>query len=122
MTELLLRLRGEYPEPAADDHRERRGLRRRRLAATALSTTRTGSTTCTGTSTRSARRIDQGADVRGYFVWSLLDNFEWALGYDRRFGIIRVDYDTQAAHLEGQRALVPASRGDRRAAARLTDA
>ena len=39
--------------------------------------------------------IDQGADVRGYFVWSLLDNFEWSFGYDRRFGIIRVDYETQ---------------------------
>ncbi|NKX93830.1 beta-glucosidase [Sanguibacter hominis ATCC BAA-789] len=38
--------------------------------------------------------IDAGADVRGYFAWSLLDNFEWAWGYDRRFGIIRVDYDT----------------------------
>ncbi len=38
--------------------------------------------------------MDAGADVRGYFVWSLLDNFEWALGYDRRFGVIRVDYDT----------------------------
>jgi beta-glucosidase len=38
--------------------------------------------------------MDAGADVRGYFVWSLLDNFEWAWGYDRRFGIIRVDYDT----------------------------
>ncbi|WP_435300513.1 GH1 family beta-glucosidase [Timonella sp. A28] len=37
---------------------------------------------------------EQGADVRGYFAWSLLDNFEWALGYDRRFGIIRVDYDS----------------------------
>ncbi|GIF97102.1 GH1 family beta-glucosidase [Catellatospora citrea] len=37
----------------------------------------------------------QGADVRGYFLWSLLDNFEWGYGYDRRFGIIRVDYDTQ---------------------------
>jgi beta-glucosidase len=37
---------------------------------------------------------DQGVDVRGYFAWSLLDNFEWAYGYDRRFGIIRVDYDT----------------------------
>jgi len=42
-----------------------------------------------------AAAIEQGADVRGYFVWSLLDNFEWAYGYDRRFGIIRVDYDTQ---------------------------
>jgi beta-glucosidase len=38
--------------------------------------------------------IDAGIDVRGYFLWSLLDNFEWSWGYDRRFGIIRVDYDT----------------------------
>jgi beta-glucosidase len=40
------------------------------------------------------KAMDAGADVRGYFVWSLLDNFEWGWGYDRRFGIIRVDYDT----------------------------
>ena len=39
--------------------------------------------------------IASGADVRGYQLWSLLDNFEWAWGYDRRFGIVRVDYDTQ---------------------------
>ncbi|WP_311836148.1 GH1 family beta-glucosidase [Cellulomonas fimi] len=39
--------------------------------------------------------IDAGADVRGYFVWSLLDNFEWGYGYERRFGIIHVDYGTQ---------------------------
>ncbi len=39
--------------------------------------------------------IAGGADVRGYLLWSLLDNFEWAWGYDRRFGIIRVDYETQ---------------------------
>lgn len=38
---------------------------------------------------------EQGADVRGYLVWSFWDNFEWAWGYDRRFGIVRVDYDTQ---------------------------
>ena len=38
--------------------------------------------------------MDAGADVRGYFVWSLLDNFEWAYGFSRRFGVIRVDYDT----------------------------
>ncbi|WP_409062319.1 GH1 family beta-glucosidase [Streptomyces sp. SYP-A7185] len=39
--------------------------------------------------------MDKGVDVRGYYVWSLLDNFEWALGYAKRFGIVRVDYDTQ---------------------------
>ncbi|SDJ00695.1 broad-specificity cellobiase [Frankineae bacterium MT45] len=39
--------------------------------------------------------IDAGADVRAYFVWSLMDNFEWAWGYGKRFGIVHVDYDTQ---------------------------
>lgn len=39
--------------------------------------------------------MDDGADVRGYFAWSLMDNFEWAFGYSKRFGIVHVDYDTQ---------------------------
>jgi len=39
--------------------------------------------------------MQDGVDVRGYFVWSLLDNFEWGFGYTKRFGIVRVDYDTQ---------------------------
>lgn len=38
--------------------------------------------------------ISRGADVRGYFAWSLLDNFEWAFGYEKRFGIVHVNYET----------------------------
>ena len=39
--------------------------------------------------------IRRGVSMRGYFVWSFLDNFEWALGYAKRFGIVHVDYETQ---------------------------
>lgn len=42
-----------------------------------------------------AAALDQGANVAGYFVWSLLDNFEWMSGYTKRFGIFRVEYPTQ---------------------------
>ncbi|MFE7508240.1 GH1 family beta-glucosidase [Promicromonospora sp. NPDC057488] len=40
------------------------------------------------------RAVDDGVDVRGYFLWSLFDNYEWAYGYAKRFGIVHVDYDT----------------------------
>jgi beta-glucosidase len=42
-----------------------------------------------------AEAVRDGADVRGYFIWSLLDNFEWGAGYANRFGIVYVDYKTQ---------------------------
>ncbi len=41
------------------------------------------------------RARNDGANVQGYMVWSLFDNFEWLQGYDRRFGIVFVDFDTQ---------------------------
>jgi beta-glucosidase len=41
------------------------------------------------------RAVRAGIDLRGYFLWSLLDNFEWQAGYSKRFGIVRVDFETQ---------------------------
>lgn len=63
--------------------------------------------------------IDAGLPLRGYFIWSLIDNWEWAFGYSRRFGIVHVDYRTQrrtpkrsaAWMADFLRDAVPASRG-----------
>jgi beta-glucosidase len=42
-----------------------------------------------------ARAIKDGASLEGYYLWSLLDNFEWGWGYQKRFGIVFVDFGTQ---------------------------
>jgi hypothetical protein len=45
--------------------------------------------------TVNALTVPTGAPVRGYFRWSLMDNFEWIFGFEKRFGLYRVDFDTQ---------------------------
>jgi beta-glucosidase len=44
--------------------------------------------------------IKNGVNLKGYFIWSLMDNFEWAEGYSKRFGIVYVDYETQKRYLK----------------------
>lgn len=64
-----------------------------------------------------SRAIDAGVDVRGYFVWSLMDNFEWAFGYERRFGLVHVDYTTQVRTLKDSARAFQAFLQQRRATA-----
>ena len=62
-----------------------------------------------------SRAIDAGVDVRGYFVWSLMDNYEWSFGYERRFGITHVDYTTQVRTLKNSAQALSAFLAARRA-------
>ena len=41
------------------------------------------------------KAIEKGVEVRGYYYWSFYDNFEWSFGYTKRFGLVRVNYETQ---------------------------
>jgi beta-glucosidase len=53
------------------------------------------------------RAMNEGADVRGYHYWTLMDNFEWAEGYDMRFGLLEVDFETQKRTLRaGSKELI----------------
>jgi beta-glucosidase len=66
------------------------------------------------------RAIRDGAPVRGYFAWSLLDNFEWSQGYGPRFGIVRVDYQTQRRTIKASGQWIAANaRGQTRARAHI---
>ncbi|MGH8782143.1 GH1 family beta-glucosidase [Paraburkholderia sp.] len=59
--------------------------------------------------------VKAGVDIRGYFVWSLLDNFEWSYGYERRFGVVHVDYDTQKRTIKRSAELIAKFLAERRA-------
>jgi len=93
LLELLLRLKAAYPAvplyitengAAFDDVMERDGVHDTDRIAY-----------LDGHLRSCARAIGHGVPLRGYFVWSLLDNFEWSFGYGPRFGIVHVDYATQ---------------------------
>jgi beta-glucosidase/6-phospho-beta-glucosidase/beta-galactosidase len=94
LDELLLRLHRDYPSlplfvtengAAFEDVPDGRGLVPDRARIRFLD----------GHLRAAHRAIQGGVDLRGYFVWSLLDNFEWAEGYSKRFGIVYVDFPTQ---------------------------
>ena len=75
--------------------RERRDVRRRRRRPAARSSTSHRREYLRSYLVELHRAVAEGYDVRGYFLWSLLDNFEWAEGYEKRFGIVHVDFATQ---------------------------
>ncbi len=61
-----------------------------------------------------SRAIEDGFNISGYFYWSLMDNFEWAFGYDMKFGLFSVNYKTQKRSLrEGARAFIEIVKGEK---------
>lgn len=94
LTRLLVRLRDEYAAPPA--YITENGAAYDDVVGPDGSVDDPGRLAFVDAHLRAAHAaIEQGVDVRGYFAWSLLDNFEWAYGYRQRFGIVHVDYDTQ---------------------------
>ncbi|MDC8770024.1 GH1 family beta-glucosidase [Roseateles albus] len=98
LTELLLRLKRDYPVPPLFVTENGGAFKDKMVAGQVHDQDRLDYL---------ARHIDavaeamrQGVDMGGYMVWSLMDNFEWASGYEKRFGIVHVDYQTQQRTLK----------------------
>ena len=81
--------------PGDLDHRERGGVRRRDARRRGRRGPESRVAYISDHLAAVRRAVADGVDVRRYHAWSLLDNFEWEHGYDKRFGIVRVDYATQ---------------------------
>jgi beta-glucosidase len=92
---LLCRLHFDYRPGQALHHGERRQLSRRAGRRRPVSTTARRIDYLRDHFAEARRAMHAGVPLAGYFVWSLLDNFEWARGYLQRFGIVWVDYATQ---------------------------
>ena len=93
LLELLVRLRDDYAPPSIviTENGAAFGDARTHDGCVAI---RSAPPTSQRTSRRCGRALDAGVPVGGYFVWTLLDNFEWAFGYARRFGLVYVDFQT----------------------------
>ena len=98
LTELLLRLHRDYPVPPLYVTENGGAFKDQWAGGRVHDAERTDYINRHITAVADAMR--QGVHMAGYMVWSLLDNFEWASGYEKRFGIVHVDYDTQARTLK----------------------
>ena len=96
LTDTLVWVKERYGNPESLHHRERRGLLR---SAQGRERGRVRDPLRLSYLRQHLRAvhaaIEAGCDIGGYFVWSLLDNLEWSLGYSKRFGIVHVDFETQ---------------------------
>ena len=98
LTELLLRLHRDYPVPPLYVTENGGAFKDQWVAGRVHDAGRTDYIKRHIAAVADAMR--QGVPMAGYMVWSLLDNFEWASGYEKRFGIVHVDYATQARTLK----------------------
>ena len=98
LTELLLRLHRDYPVPALYVTENGGAFKDALVAGRVHDSERTAYIASHISAVGAA--LQQGVPMAGYMVWSLLDNFEWASGYAKRFGIVHVDYETQVRTLK----------------------